>query len=132
MSTYRSMAGAFCVSMAFLYGCAATPSSVETTLEERLAARGFTSGAAVESIPNFRVSDWRYVDPEHVIVGAGPSQNYLLVLMSRCQSLATVEDLGFSTTAGNLTAMDKLVAQTTIGPEHCPIKQILKLDRLAQ
>ncbi len=133
MNGYLGYAAAGCAALMLMVatGCAQTPQTNDAvSVEDRLAQRGFTIGEKVERIPNFRVNDWSYLDPEHVVVGAGPSQNFLLALMGRCQGLSTVEDVGFSTTAGSLTAMDKLVVQTSIGPERCPIKEIRTLNKV--
>lgn len=111
-------------------GCASTPPEA-VDVNQALKVRGFKQGEPVERIQKFRIDDWRYVDATHVIVGAGPSSSYLLTLMGRCNGLMSTEDLGFSTTAGDLTTLDKLVIQSSTAPqESCPIKEIRKLEAL--
>jgi hypothetical protein len=110
--------------------CATTPPEA-VDIDAALQKRGFKAGEAVDRIQRFRIDDWRYLDASHVIVGAGPSSNYLLTLMGRCNGLMSTEDLGFSTTAGDLTTLDKIVIQSSTAPqESCPIKEIRKLEAL--
>ena len=109
-------------------GCASAP-PVAVDLDQALKLRGFKQGEVVDRIQKFRIDDWRYIDATHVIVGAGPSTSYLLTLMGRCNGLTSTEDLGFSTTAGDLTTMDKIVIQSSTAPtESCPINEIRKLE----
>lgn len=114
--------------MLLVAGCASAPPEA-VDIDQALKTRGFKAGETVDRIQRFRIDDWRYLDASHVIVGAGPSSNYLLTLMGRCNGLMSTEDLGFSTTAGDLTTLDKIVIHSSTAPtESCPIKEIRKLE----
>lgn len=124
---------AVALAIAVVAGCAATPPPVPMTLEQVLAVRGFQQGEAVDRIHKFVIDGWRYLDPQHVIVEAGPSRNFLLTMISRCNGLSSTEDLGFTTTAGDLTSLDKVVVQSSTAPmERCPIRAIHTLEPLPE
>lgn len=112
-----------------LGGCAT--SHQNEPLEVRLADRNLQQGEAVERIQNYRINGWNALDEEHLIIETGPSERYLVTLMTHCAGLRSSETVGFSTTTGGVTRFDDI---TVSGPggivEECPIKSIHRLTAL--
>lgn len=109
-----------------LGACANSPRSTEQILSDR----GFQLGESVERIQDYRISGWNYVDERHVIFNAGPSRNYLITLKIDCRGLSSAENIGFSSTTGDVTKFDKVVVGTPIGPRRCPIDTLTKLENI--
>jgi len=104
----------------------------ETSLEEKLARLGYTLGEPVRRVINFQISGWNYVDHKHVIMNFGASRYYLLSLRASCDGLRSATMLNFSTTAGNLTAHDKLLVRNDSHHlSQCYISTINELDKAA-
>lgn len=124
--------GCFVVAIAtvLLSACAQQPAVEGKPTTEILAARGYVIGEPVSEIRNYRVDGWNSVDSSHVTINAGPSTAYLLTLTGPCTGLLSASDLGFTTTAGSLTTLDKVVIQDVTGKSQCPITKIEKLQRL--
>ncbi|MES0872551.1 DUF6491 family protein [Sinimarinibacterium thermocellulolyticum] len=108
-----------------LVGACATPSAQDLpTMEQRLAARGLSLGAPVERIADYRIDGWNRLDDEHILVGGGVSERYLISLMQPCPDLGSAETIGFRTTGSVLTRLDILIVESPIGPRRCPIREI--------
>jgi hypothetical protein len=100
-------------------------------LAQKLTKLGYTAGASVNDIQHYKLDGWNYIDDQHVMIHTGPSERYMISLMMRCQDLSTAEDIGFSTTASQLTKFDKLVVRGAGGmKQDCPITDIQKLDKI--
>jgi len=111
-----------------LVACAGRPP--ETTLDEKLAQRGYTLGEQVRSVINFQVSGWNSVDHKHVIMNFGASRYYLLTLRTSCDGLLSATLINFSTTAGSLTDTDKLLVRNDSHHlSQCYIKTIHELKK---
>jgi len=100
-------------------------------LDQRLAALGYQRGEAVRSIGSVDLDGWQYLDKQHLLLGRGPGRAYLLTFSRPCNNLHFSNTLGFTTTVGVLTRLDRVVSRDSSGfPEHCLIEQIHRLDRM--
>lgn len=99
------------------------------TLEARLSKLGYTQGEPLESISDYRVDGWNYIDDKHVMIYTRVSKRTLLTLLSDCPELSGVEHIGFSTTATKLTKFDKIVVRDSGGIRRdCQINAIHQLN----
>lgn len=117
---------------ALLLACAQSPVRDESrSLDERLAGLGYRQGEPVDSILQYDIDGWEYLDPHHIVLGHRPGRAYLVELSSPCRNLAFGSPLGYSTTVGSLTKLDKIITTDVGGfPEHCLIRDIHRLERL--
>lgn len=128
VSTFRDWSlGSLLLTSLLLGNVAAADES--PTLESRLSKLGYTQGESVQSINNYRVDAWNYIDDKHVMIYTGVSSRALLTLLSTCPELSSVEHIGFSSTAGHLTTFDKIVTRGAGGfHRDCQISEIHQLD----
>lgn len=97
-------------------------------LQQKLTRFGYEPGAVVDKVEDYRVDGWNYLDDTHIMIYAGPSRRYLISLMTTCYDLSRAENIGFSTTAHQLTKFDKLVVRGTANmKQDCPITEIREL-----
>lgn len=113
-----------------LGACAQQPTTPEKTIAEVMADRGYAIGEPVQEIRNYQINGWNSVDDKHLIVNSGPSKDYLISLKVYCVGLTSTEDVQFTTTAGTLTRLDKVVVNEMAVPSHCPIDKIETLTRV--
>lgn len=110
-----------------LAGCADTPRS-ESNIEDVLVDMEMAEDRRVDSIRDYRIDGWRYVDRYHVILTAGQNENYLVSFMTPCTGLNGAMSIGFTSTTGGVTEFDDIVVE---GPgrmvEVCAIKEIVRL-----
>ncbi|MGE8498334.1 MAG: DUF6491 family protein [Pseudomonas sp.] len=100
-------------------------------LDEHLSKLGYRQGEAVESVQRFDIDGWQYLDKQHIIFGHGPRRSYLLKFSRPCRNLSFSNTLGFSTTVGVLTRLDKVVSTDGGGfPEYCLIEEIHRLEKV--
>lgn len=109
--------------------CAAEPAT-GPSLEQRLAKRGYQTGDTVQSVQNYSVDGWNYVDDQHIIVNAGPSRDYLVSLTAPCIELGQVEHIAFTSTNTALTPFDELLVHRNGIDQRCPIGELRQLRRL--
>jgi hypothetical protein len=104
--------------------------NTDKNLSEKLAKQHLVQGEVVDSISNYVLDGWNYVDNNHIVIHTGPSKHYLVTLMISCHDLSSVENIAFTTTVDRLTKFDRLMVR---GPgnivQHCPIKQINALTK---
>jgi len=116
-----------------LAACASPPYDDESRpLEERLALLGFRQGEAVDSILGFNVSGWQYLDDHHITLESGVGRNFLIVFSRPCYNLRANNRIGYSTTGGSLTRLDKIVSVDNGMPQACLIGDIYRLEKLAR
>ena len=122
---------AIIIVVSIMTACAGHPP--ETSLEEKLAQRGYTLGQQVRSVFNFQLNGWSSVDREHVIMNFGASRYYLLSLRTSCDGLLSAALINFSTTAGSLTDKDKLLVRNDSHHlSQCYISTIHELEKIRQ
>lgn len=111
-----------------LSACAQTPARETDNMEEVLNEMELVPSRVVDSIRDYRITGWRYVDLHHVILTAQQRENYLLSFSRPCLGLSSAFSIGFTSTAGGLTRFDNIVVR---GPgsmvDSCPIKEIIQL-----
>ena len=104
--------------------------NAEKNLSEKLAKQHLVRGDVVDSINNYALDGWNYVDDNHIVINTGPSKQYLITLMTSCHDLSAAENIAFTTTVNRLTKFDKLMVRGTGGMvQHCPITQINTLTK---
>ena len=102
----------------------------EKNLADKLAKQHLVQGEVVDSINNYTLDGWNYVDDNHIVINTGPSKRYLITLMSSCHDLSSVDNIAFTTTVNRLTKFDKLMVRGISGMvQHCPITQINELTK---
>lgn len=119
------------LSALLLTACASTTGEPDS-LQGQLARNRYELGLAVTEIRDYRLTGWNAVDDRHLIIHTGPSDSYLISLTVACRNLRTAENIALSTTAGNVTHLDKVIVHNrpTGVTEHCPIESIHALERL--
>lgn len=109
---------------------AATAADNSKSLAEKLEKHKYEQGAAVDSINNYELDGWNYIDRTHIVIHTGPSRDYLVTVMTPCNDLSTAENIAFTTTSSKLTKFDKLMVRGAGGiVQHCPITQINALSK---
>ena len=93
----------------------AVATAEEPSLEQKLEAQGFVIGEEVRHIRGLSLNGWTHVDDRHFIMRSGVRDNYLISLRARSRNLRSAVKLGFSTTTGSLTNMDRVVLRDTVG-----------------
>lgn len=97
------------------------------TIEEKLAQEGLRMEEEVLSIFPFHIYGWRYVDDSHLVLDAGVGREYLVTLAFPCMELGRAWRLGYTTTTGSLSVMDKVLVLDMGRPVRCPIRTIHRL-----
>ncbi|MCQ4272654.1 MULTISPECIES: DUF6491 family protein [Pseudomonas] len=114
-----------------LAACAQQPYRDESLpLDERLALLGFRQGEATDSILAFNVSGWQHLDSRHITLESGIGRNFLIVFSNPCYNLESGNRIGYSTTGGSLTRLDRIVAVDNGMPQSCLIGDIYRLEKL--
>ncbi|MGQ9425517.1 DUF6491 family protein [Gilvimarinus sp. F26214L] len=112
---------------AALVSCAQTPPN-EESVERTLTDMNLTEDRTVDSIRDYRIDGWRYVDRYHVILTGRGKENYLVSFLTPCLDLQGAFSIGFTSTAGGVTRFDDIVVRGPGGrAEVCPIKEIIRL-----
>ncbi|WP_439887721.1 DUF6491 family protein [Pseudomonas sp. MBLB4123] len=102
-------------------------------LEARLALLGWRQGEAVESVWRGDIDGWQYLDKRHMVLGTGPGRSYLVEFAYPCHNLSFSNPIGYSTTVGALTALDRIVSIDSAGtPAYCLIDGIYRLERMPE
>jgi hypothetical protein len=121
------------VLLGLLAACAGQPYRDESLpLEERLAALGFRQGEAVDSIPRFNINGWQYLDNRHITLDSGVGRTFLIVFTTPCYNLNANNRIGYSTTGGSLTRLDKIISTDNGMPQACLISDIYRLEKLSK
>jgi len=102
------------------------------SVDQLLAAKGFQQGQVVKSIRNYEITNWVYLDDQHLVLSTSPTRDYLITLSWPCQGLAVASGIGFSSTVGDLTPFDKLVIYGDVVKTQCPLRQINRLDQIGK
>ena len=107
----------------FALAAGTTPS-----LEEQLAEHGFSLGAEVPAIMDYRLDDRIYLDSRHLIVPDGSSRSYLVRLAKKCHSLHS-NTLRLRTRTRNQIAPRDIVLPQYEGRsvDNCEVSQIHQL-----
>lgn len=114
-----------------LSACASQDSQPEPTLEQRLEKNGYRQAEEVDSVRGFQLSGWNWLDDHHIMVDNGPGQNYLVSFNFPCRDLNAVNQIGYTSTVGTLSKLDRIMARSSSGiPINCPIGSLYKLERL--
>lgn len=108
--------------------CSQTPTRDSDNMDEVLDDMELVPDRVVDSIRDYRITGWRYVDRHHLILTAQGRENYLISFTRPCLGLSGAFSIGFTSTAGGVTRFDNIVVR---GPgsmlESCPIKEIIRL-----
>lgn len=119
--------GTAAVALLLLVACAPTPRS-EQGVEDTLSDMDMVKDRTVDSIRDYRIDGWRYVDRYHVILTAARNENYLVSFMSPCLGTNSSLSIGFTSTTGGVTQFDDIVVRGPGGrAEVCSIKEIIRL-----
>lgn len=116
------------LTLLLLCACAQTPPRESDKIEEVLNEMELAPSRVVDSIRDYRITGWRYVDLHHLILTAQRRENYLVSFTRPCLGLSGAFSIGFTSTAGGVTRFDNIVVR---GPgsmvETCPIQEIIQL-----
>lgn len=96
-------------------------------LDERLAEYGYRPGENVTQIQSYRITDWTYLDSQHLMFSNGISEHYLISLKNRCSGLSSTEAVLFETRTNVLTKFDEVIVPASGVPTHCSIESISRL-----
>lgn len=126
-STCRKLV-ALCLIPFAIAGCAQNPERGEADVATVLTDMDLARDRSVDSIRDYRINGWRYVDRYHVVLTVGRRENYLVSFISPCFGLSSAFAIGFTSSVGGVTQFDDIVVE---GPgrraEVCPIKEIVRL-----
>ncbi|WP_313517325.1 DUF6491 family protein [Pseudomonas sp.] len=121
------------VVLCLLAACAGQPYLYESLLlEDRLAQLGLRQGEAVDSILGFNIDGWQYLDSHHITLDSGAGRNFLIVFTTPCYNLNANNRIGYSTTGGSLTRLDKIISTDNGMPQACLIADIYRLKKLSK
>jgi hypothetical protein len=118
------------LSTLWLLACSSQPQQsseekIATTLEDMQ----LETGNKMETIRDYRVDSWRYIDQYNLVIEAGLKDKYLISLQSPCFGLNGAFGIGFTSTAGSLDKFEDIVVKGPSGrAERCPISDIVKLE----
>ncbi|MFT4047957.1 MAG: DUF6491 family protein [Solimonas sp.] len=127
-SRHAAMAAAV---VGLLAACASSPPAQKPkTLDDRLADRGYKLGGDVQTIMNWNVDGWAYVDDGHVVFNAGPSRDYLLTVDTTCTGLRSANAIAFTSTVDAITKFDKLIVRNNGFSDQCQIRELHELKRI--
>lgn len=117
--------------MSALFGLLpAALADTDSQLAEKLARQHYQQGDVVDTVNDYELDGWNYIDPTHIVIHTGPSRHYLITLVNRCHDLSGAENIAFTTTARQLTKFDKLTVRGAGGiRQDCHIRQINALIR---
>lgn len=101
----------------------------EMGLDERLAEYGYRPGENVDQIQSYRISDWTYLDSQHIMFSNGLAEQYLVSLKTNCRQLQSSETLLFKTRNSALSKFDEVIVPESGVSKHCSIESISKLHR---
>jgi len=112
------------VLLCLLAACARQPYLDESLpLEDRLAQLGLRQGEAVDSILE--------VAP-HITLDSGVGRNFLIAFTNPCYNLKANNRIGYSTTGGSLTRLDKIISVDNGMPQACLVGDIYRLEKIAK
>ncbi|OGT33273.1 MAG: hypothetical protein A2W28_05120 [Gammaproteobacteria bacterium RBG_16_51_14] len=111
-----------------LTGCAGTAGKMEKPdLEQRLTDLGYSDRQPINSISEYQLDGWQYVDEQHLIINSGPGVHYLVELHDICYDMRYADNIRFNTSINRLMTGDQVIAS------HYPdIKQTCSIRRLYQ
>lgn len=113
-----------------LAACTKAPVKVES-LDDRLAAKGFAQGEVVDSAPDFKISNWNYLDPQHLMVETADGRGFLISTLYICAGLPATNQISFTTDGGTLTPSNDLLIVYQAAQQRCSIGEIRLLERIA-
>jgi len=95
------------------------------SLEERLAENGFSLGAEVQTLPDYRLDDRIYLDGRHLIVPDNSSASYLVKLAKKCHGLHSNRLYLRTRTRNQLAPRDTVLTQHEgRNVDHCEVSSI--------
>lgn len=114
----------------FLAACASTPQE-PLTLQQKLANKGYELGEQVDSIRDWNINGWNYIDDQHFVMHSGVRDRYLVTLRSRSVNLRNAQAIAFSSTASSVTDKDKVIIDAPGGlRETYFIESLYQLKRV--
>ncbi|MFT5139127.1 MAG: hypothetical protein ACI9H8_001399 [Lysobacterales bacterium] len=119
-----------------MFACATSEKSPRTLedilkFEEKIELKGYQLGTPENSINNFRINGWSYVDDRHIIVNTGVRDDFLISFQSNCREAKYSESLAFTDTAGRLTTSDRFIIKGAGGfDENCYVQTITHLVKV--
>ena len=125
----RHLTIAVSIATAGLSACASadpTPS-----WSERLRAEGWTPGAPVMSIPDFRIDGFKALDDTHVLIYSGVNRRHLVTFGAPCLGLLYTQRLAYRVPGGSLGRFDRLTVLGQGIPIDCTIDSIQTLEKRA-
>src|SRR3546814_5869665 len=63
---------------------------------------GYELGGEIDKIQSWNVDGWNRIDDQHVAFSAGPSSDYLVLLIATCSGLVSAQESGFTVPDGRL------------------------------
>ena len=103
------------------------------TLTQKLEAKSYVMVEPVARISSHRINGLTTLDNYHAIMSAGVNERYLVTLRNSCMNLSSSVHIGYTTSTGSLTPMDKLLVRDVGGyVQHCFISEIMKLAKLGK
>lgn len=108
---------------------AAAPPAPRKSLPEVLADNGYTVGAEVEQVPNFKLNRWDSVDGEHIIVFDQAAQAYLVTFTENCYGVDGNRLFQLPQRTGSLTVNDRIeVKHEGRTADYCYVAGINRLQ----
>ena len=111
-------------------GSTAASAATTSAVSGKLAKLGYMEGDTIDRIENYRVDGWNYLDDQHILIYAGPSQRFLVTTLNKCPDLSSAEHIGFTSTTHAITKFDRLIVRGAGGiVQYCPITELRKLRK---
>ena len=116
-----------------LSACSHTPMRKEISQDQRLFNKGYAIDEEVESIPNYHISAWNFLDSKGLILSGGPSQKYLVTFKNPCRDLQWANSIATTSTISRLTRFDTVIPLGSGGiPARCLIEKIYALQTVEE
>ena len=82
----------------------------------------------VKEIENFRLDGWGNIDNQALILHAGPSRDYLIVLRRPVYNINSIENIGISNIGGRVSSGDTIVVGDSYSQDSYIIQKIYELE----
>ena len=114
-----------------LLGCGDNPVKPDSLTATQIAeGAGYILLEPVQRIRNYRIDGWNYVNNRAITLDTGVNDTYLVTLLRPCRDLRTSDMIATTSTIGDLTKYDSIIADFNSTVRlHCPIDKLYRLEK---
>ena len=121
--------------------CTTTDLRPATPPEQLAESKGYTLGASVDYIQNYKLDGWNYLNAQAIIMRSSPSERYLITLRDYCPELSSTEAIASTSTNNSMRArFDAIIVRfnnsgsltSMSNTRKCYIDKIYKMTKAAK